>query len=645
MAYDIGPKIGIDGETKFRNDLQKVNASVKALGAEMKMVTTAFLGQEESVESLTAQNAVLEKSIDKVKEQIKKQQEGLDLATQKYGKDSEAAYKWQRAINESTAELNKLEAQLRDNERRMENFGDETEDSSESLDDVSKAFDEAADAGLNFGDVLKAEVIGGAIVEGIKAIAGAAMDLASELWGLDEATKDYRAEQGKLVTAFEANGHGADVAAKAYTSLYKVVGDSGEATEAAQLLANLAQSTQDVDAWARIAAGTAGQFGDALPITSLIEAANEAAKTGESVSALDDALNWVGADTEAFKESLAAATTEEERLKLITDTLSKAYDGAADSFFAANAELIRARENEKMLQDASAALGGAVSTLKNNLLSEFAPSILAVSDAFADMLLGVDGADEEFANAISGLLETGADKLPEFVGYGADIIFNLADGMLSDPQKLADTVLDVIGTLGEKFVDHAPDLVVSGVKLIAELLVGLISGVDDVVTAVPDMIRDISDAFWEHRGEFVNIGKRFAQAIMEGLGNIGDYITGNGTITGWGPGPVYTPKPVPHAMGLNYVPYDGYLAELHKGEMVLTARQADMMRSTGVTNNSMQSVAAAMVNGIQSIAAPAYDQPAVINLVTPEGDVLAAWQLPSLIRVANASGTPILNPV
>ena len=79
--------------------------------------------------------------------------------------------------------------------------------------------------------------------------------------------------------------------------------------------------------------------------------------------------------------------------------------------------------------------------------------------------------------------------------------------------------------------------------------------------------------------------------------------------------------------------------------MVLTARQAEMMRSTGVTQGSVQSVAAAMVNGIQSIAAPAYDQPAVINLVTPEGDVLAAWQLPSLIRVANASGTPIVNPM
>ena len=636
MAYDIGPRIGIDGEAEFRKQLQQVNTSIKTLGSEMKAVTSSFIGQESSVEALSAQNEVLTKTINAQKDKLQQQQQFLDRAKEKYGDNAEETQKWQRAVNESTAELNKLEAQLRDNERRMEDFGDETEQTGESL-------GEAGDAGLSFGDALKSVVAGNLIVDGIKAIGSAALNLASELINLDEATAEYRAEQGKLVTAFEANGHGADVAAKAYTSLYKVVGDSGEATEAAQLLANLAKSTQDVDAWARIAAGTAGQFGDALPLTSLIEAANEAAKTGESVSALDDALNWIGADAEAFGEALAAAATEEERLNLITETLSKAYDGAADSFYAANAELIRARENEKMLQDASAALGGAVSTLKNNLLSEFAPSILAVSDAFADMILGVDGADKEFEAAVSGLLDTGVDKLPEFIELGVDMIFSLANGLLSDPEGLADTVLSIVGTLSSSFADNLPELLANGAMLIAELAVGLVEGIPEVVGKIPEIISAIGSAFWEHRGEFVQLGKDFMAAIKEGLGSLGDWITGNGTVTGWGP--TYTPKPVPAKTGLNYVPYDGFMAELHKGEMVLTAQQAEMMRSTGVTNNSVQSVAAAMVNGMQGISGGISSAPITINLVTPEGDAFATWQLPSLIRVADAAGTPIISPM
>lgn len=37
----------------------------------------------------------------------------------------------------------------------------------------------------------------------------------------------------------------------------------------------------------------------------------------------------------------------------------------------------------------------------------------------------------------------------------------------------------------------------------------------------------------------------------------------------------------PHENGLDYVPYDGYLAELHKGEAVLTAQEADLFRNRG----------------------------------------------------------------
>ncbi len=32
-------------------------------------------------------------------------------------------------------------------------------------------------------------------------------------------------------------------------------------------------------------------------------------------------------------------------------------------------------------------------------------------------------------------------------------------------------------------------------------------------------------------------------------------------------------RPSPHYSGLSYVPYDGYMARLHKGERVLTARE------------------------------------------------------------------------
>ena len=39
MSYDIGPKIGIDGEAEFRKQIGTVSAQLKTLGTEMGAVT------------------------------------------------------------------------------------------------------------------------------------------------------------------------------------------------------------------------------------------------------------------------------------------------------------------------------------------------------------------------------------------------------------------------------------------------------------------------------------------------------------------------------------------------------------------------------------------------------------------------------
>lgn len=56
-----------------------------------------------------------------------------------------------------------------------------------------------------------------------------------------------------------------------------------------------------------------------------------------------------------------------------------------------------------------------------------------------------------------------------------------------------------------------------------------------------------------------------------------------------------------HASGLDYVPFDGYIAQLHKGEMVLTAAEADRMRQpTTPERPDFAGLAAGVVNGIQT---------------------------------------------
>lgn len=199
-------------------------------------------------------------------------------------------------------------------------------------------------------------------------VAGAAVaGLAAGFVALDGATEEYRVAQGKLNAGFQAAGFSADVARKSYRNFYAILGDTDTATEASQLLANMAKNEEEVTKWTRIAAGVHGTFGDSLPIEGLVESANETARTGKVTGVFADALNWVGIMEDDFNAKLEKTTDVSKRNQLIMDTLSKTYDKAADSFYANNQQVVNARRNHATLDEMLAKVGDTSSKLKNQL--------------------------------------------------------------------------------------------------------------------------------------------------------------------------------------------------------------------------------------------------------------------------------------
>ena len=199
----------------------------------------------------------------------------------------------------------------------------------------------------------------------VKFGAAAAAGLAAGFLALDNATEEYRTAQGKLNTAYEAAGYSARTASTAYREFYKILGDTDTAAEASQLLAKLSRNERDVTRWTRIAAGVSGTFGDSLPIEGLIEASNETVKTAKVTGVLADALNWVGISEDAFNEKLERCSDEGERNRLLMDTLTASYEGAASAFYRNNQELVRARANQAAMSTVTAKLGSAAQTAKN----------------------------------------------------------------------------------------------------------------------------------------------------------------------------------------------------------------------------------------------------------------------------------------
>lgn len=314
---------------------------------------------------------------DNLKTELKKVNSEVKSLTQQY----------KQSVN-STGRYSDQTKELADKlEQAKKKQADLTDELKESQKITSKYGDGLSGVVSKLGSFAKA----GGIVVGALTAVGAGLN------AVEEATEEYRVAQGKLNTAFEAAGYNADVAREAYQGLYAIIGDTDTATEAAQLMAKLSDSVEDFSTWTDIAAGVAGTFGDALPINSLIEAANETAKVGEVTGVLADALNWAGISEDDFNSALAECSNESERNRLIMDTLSQTYDDATDAFYRNNEEVVAARTNQALLDEAMANLGSTISGVKNNLLDEYTPAIVAATNATSDFI-------SKLAQSVSGEL-------------------------------------------------------------------------------------------------------------------------------------------------------------------------------------------------------------------------------------------------
>jgi len=201
------------------------------------------------------------------------------------------------------------------------------------------------------------EKVGSASKTVLKTMAGAIAGAATALLALGASTKDYRQEQAQLTTAFETAGSSAETAKKTYNDLYRVLGDSGQATEAAQHLAKLTNEEKALAEYTNICQGVYAQFGASLPIESLTEAINHTAKVGEVQGSLADALEWSGVNMDEFNEQLFWCNSESEREKLIRNTLNGLYSDSAAAYEENNAAVLEQNEAQAKLNEAMAALG------------------------------------------------------------------------------------------------------------------------------------------------------------------------------------------------------------------------------------------------------------------------------------------------
>lgn len=370
------------------------------------------------------------------------------------------------------------------------------------------SFTEKAKSGLqSFGKATGAA--GKAVAAGMKVAAGAIAAGSAAIITLAESTKEYRTEQAKLSTAFVSAGSSAETAKETYNDLYRVLGDSGQAVEAANHLAKLTTNEKDLAEWTTACQGIYATFGDSLPIESLTEAANETAKTGEITGALADALNWAGVSEDEFAEQLFWCNTEAEREKLIRTTLTDLYGEAAATYETTAASILTANEAQAALTESLAALGTAaepiVAIFKQGLataLEDMLPSVNLISEGLQGMFNGTEDGAAKFQEGITGLitnvLNTITNMLPSLVSAATGIIMALINGIVAALPNLTATLVALTPVL----IDGITQAIIaiaqalpSIIQLVVDVLpVLLTSIIGALITLVPVLITGIVDA-------------------------------------------------------------------------------------------------------------------------------------------------------
>ena len=293
-----------------------------------------------------------------------------------------------------SAEIDKLKQNVDTAKKQVKSFKDQVADAKKNVDADFKAAGQSIKTGLTIG--------AGAI-----AAAGAA------LLSLSSSTEEYRNNQAKLTTAFEAAGSSAETAKETYNDLYRVLGDGGQATEAANHLAKLTTNEKELEQWTTICQGVYATFGDSLPIEGLTEASNETAKVGQVTGSLADALNWAGISEDDFNKKLEKTRTESEREKLIRETLNGIYEDAANKYEKNNAAVLEHNEAQAQLDSTMATLGetmAPINTALTNLANDVLTILTPYIQDFAENYLPVI---QEVLGEIGDKLKTALDWLKQ----------------------------------------------------------------------------------------------------------------------------------------------------------------------------------------------------------------------------------------
>lgn len=469
-AYDIGPKIGIEGEKEFKNSLKAIDSQIRALGNELKSLSKEYDENDRSAEGMAKKQKALSSAVgateqkiklltdqyDKQYSELKRLETALDTARKLHGQNSDEAIKAEAALARQATAVNNLESSIQTAKGQLATFAQELENTGNRAtiagDKLKAAGDKISSVGSGLSSAGNALTVG--ITAPLLAAGGAALNMAS----------DYEESLNKVDVAFGESSDTIKAFAQTTVDTYGIA--EGTALDMAALFGDMATSMKiPQEEAAGMSERLVALAGDLASFKNVsLDQAGTALKgifTGEteSLKELGVVMTQANLDAFALAEGFGKTTeemTEAEKVQLryqyvLTATKNAQGDYARTASGTANS-LRTMRESTKEL---AVAFG-------QELLPEITPLIqqgTKLIKTFADlddeqkqMIVRTAGVAAAAGPAVKilGTATTGLGKLTKGVGIAVSDLGKLekSGGKATDSMSIFGKVLATLGPKG-----------------------------------------------------------------------------------------------------------------------------------------------------------------------------------------------------
>ena len=553
MAVDIGPKIGIDGEKEFRDALKSMGQQLKTLGTEMTAVTSAFDVDNDSQKKLTAQSDVLNRQLEVQQQRLGEIQKALDYAKANYSENSNEVQRWQQALNNATADINRTKAGIEAVNNEMKNTS------------IVSRFGGALKSGLAV--AAKAAAAATAAAAGAVAVlTKSAVENYGEYEQLVGGVETLFKDSAGTVQEYANNAYKtAGLSANAYmetvtsfsASLLQSMGNDTEAAakKADQALTDMSDNANkmgtDMQSIQNAYQGFAKQNYTMLDNLKLGYGGTkeEMQRLIDDANALNAAQgNYTNYSIESYADIVDAIHTVQTEMGITGTTALEAsttIEGSIGAMKAAYSNFVTGLGNDNAdISELSSQLIQSVGTVAENVLPVVETVLKNIAETVKkqgpELLSQVLATVLNIFSQVTGYLR---ENLPQLIPMGLSALLSFSEGLRSGVGQLVDAALEMIQTLANGIIDalpefietvpeiisnfantindNAPKILKTAAGIINNLVVGLINSIPEIIANAPK----IAAAIWDVITAFnwVNLGAKIVQGIGSGLKSMVDF--------------------------------------------------------------------------------------------------------------------------